>query len=90
MIQAIKDFCSGPGDTEQGKIEQRPVVPFVQEDTHGSAGKDKGKHIQITCMYTPIKEDTKKKTYNVHVITSLQYSRGYAIVGHIKSQDIFF
>ena len=49
MNQTIKDSCSGSGDAERGKIEQRPAVPFVSEATYDSTEKDKGKYIEITC-----------------------------------------
>ena len=59
MNQAIKDLCSGLGDVERGKIEQRPAVPFIWEATYDGTEKDKGKFIEIICRHSPADKDTK-------------------------------
>ena len=89
MNQAIKDSCSGPGDAERGKIEQRPAVPFVSEATYDSTEKDKGKYIEITCRHTPAEKDTKKNNYNVHVRIFDHGTPEDMLLWYIKIQDVF-
>ena len=89
MNQAIKDSCSGPGDAERGKIEQRPAVPFVSEATYDSTEKDKGKYIEITCRHTPAEKDTKKNNYNVHVRIFDHGTPEDMLLWYTKIQDVF-
>ena len=85
MNQAIKDSCSGPGDAERGKIEQRPAVPFVSEATYDSTEKDKRKYIEITCRHSRADKDTKKKNYNVHVRIFDRATQGLHICEYVMN-----
>ena len=89
MNQAIKDSCSGPGDAERGKIEQRPAVPFVSEATYDSTERDKGKYIEITCRHSPADKDTKKNNYNVHVRIFDHGTPEDMLLWYTKIQDVF-
>ena len=58
MNQAIKDSCSGPGDAERGKIEQRPAVPFVSEAMKNSTKRDKRNYLLVGML--PLNNIPKK------------------------------